>query len=56
MCFTGDDICVDAVLASTCLPTLFQAVTIDGQHYWDGVYMGNPAIYLLIYHCRRATS
>ncbi|WP_206997645.1 patatin-like phospholipase family protein [Trinickia mobilis] len=50
--FTGDDICVDAVLASACVPTLFQAVTIDGQHYWDGGYMGNPAIYPLIYHCK----
>jgi len=50
--FTGDNICVDAVLASACVPTLFQAVTIDGQHYWDGGYMGNPAIYPLIYHCK----
>jgi NTE family protein len=49
--FTGEDICADAVLASACVPTLFQAVTIDGEHYWDGGYMGNPAIYPLIYHC-----
>ncbi|MGU7782276.1 patatin-like phospholipase family protein [Burkholderia sp. PU8-34] len=49
--FTGDDVCAEAVLASACVPTLFQAITIDGQHYWDGGYMGNPAIYPLIYHC-----
>ncbi|MXN77731.1 patatin-like phospholipase family protein [Burkholderia sp. 4701] len=49
--FSGDDVCADAVLASACVPTLFQAITIDGQHYWDGGYMGNPAIYPLIYHC-----
>lgn len=49
--FTGEDVCADAVLASACVPTLFQAVTIDGEHYWDGGYMGNPAIYPLIYHC-----
>jgi len=49
--FTGDDVCVDAVLASACVPTLFQAITIDGEHYWDGGYMGNPAIYPLIYNC-----
>lgn len=49
--FTGDDITADAVLASACVPTLFQAVPIDGEHYWDGGYMGNPAIYPLIYHC-----
>ncbi|MGF6471385.1 patatin-like phospholipase family protein [Paraburkholderia youngii] len=50
--FTGEDICADAVLASACVPTLFHAVTIAGQHYWDGGYMGNPAIYPLIYHCK----
>ena len=30
---------------------MFQAVEIDGEHYWDGGYMGNPAIYPLIYGC-----
>jgi NTE family protein len=30
---------------------LFQAVEIDGEHYWDGGYMGNPAIFPLIYNC-----
>ena len=49
--FTGEDLCVDAVLASACLPTLFQAVTIEGQYYWDGGYVGNPAIFPLIYEC-----
>ncbi|EEA04561.1 Patatin [Burkholderia sp. H160] len=49
--FTGEDICADAVLASACVPTLFHAVAIAGEHYWDGGYMGNPAIYPLIYHC-----
>jgi NTE family protein len=37
------------VLASGCLPFMFQAVEIDGEHYWDGGYMGNPAIFPLIY-------
>ncbi|MGN6665390.1 MAG: patatin-like phospholipase family protein [Trinickia sp.] len=49
--FTGEDVNADAVLASACVPTLFQAVSIDGEHYWDGGYMGNPAIYPLIYQC-----
>lgn len=49
--FSGADLSSDAVLASACVPTLFQAVDIDGEHYWDGGYMGNPAIYPLIYHC-----
>lgn len=45
---------VDAVLASACLPSLFQAVEIDGEHYWDGGYMGNPPIFPVIYHCASA--
>ncbi|MDI1355260.1 MAG: patatin-like phospholipase family protein [bacterium] len=46
--FTNKEITVDAVLASACLPFLFQAVEIDGQFYWDGGYMGNPPISPLI--------
>ena len=49
--FSGKDLCVEAVLASACLPTLFQAVSIEGQYYWDGGYVGNPAIFPLIYEC-----
>ena len=49
--FSGQDMCIEAVLASACLPILFQAVEIDGEHYWDGGYVGNPAIFPLIYHC-----
>jgi NTE family protein len=47
--FETPAITVDAVLASACLPPYFQAIEIDGEHYWDGGYMGNPAIYPLIY-------
>jgi NTE family protein len=49
--FENDVICPERVLASSCLPFLFQAVEIDGEHYWDGGYMGNPAIFPLIYGC-----
>src|SRR5574337_1084049 len=49
--FDRESISTEAVLASACLPFLFQAVQIDGEHYWDGGYVGNPAIYPLIYHC-----
>ena len=49
--FRNDEIGPEAVLASACLPLLFQAVEIDGEHYWDGGYMGNPAIFPLIYGC-----
>ena len=47
--FQTPAITVDTVLASACLPPYFQAVEIDGEHYWDGGYLGNPAIYPLIY-------
>jgi NTE family protein len=46
--FTNKEITVDSVLASACLPFLFQAVEIDGEYYWDGGYMGNPPISPLI--------
>ncbi|MCU0432777.1 MAG: patatin-like phospholipase family protein [Bacteroidia bacterium] len=46
--FHNHEITVEAVLASTCLPMLFQAVEIDGEHYWDGGYMGNPPLTPLI--------
>ena len=49
--FSGKRLCSDAVMASACLPTVFRAVEIDGQHYWDGGYSGNPAIHPLIYQC-----
>ena len=48
--FHTREITADVVLASACLPFLFQAVEIDGEHYWDGGYMGNPALYPLFYH------
>lgn len=49
--FANEEIGSDCVLASACLPFLHQAVAIDGEHYWDGGYMGNPALFPLIYHC-----
>jgi len=50
--FTGQDISASAVMASACLPTIFQAVEIDGEAYWDGGYMGNPALFPIIYNCK----
>jgi NTE family protein len=38
-----------AVMASACVPLIHQAVEVDGQHYWDGGYSGNPPIFPLIY-------
>lgn len=42
--FSGECITLESVMASTALPTVFQAVEIDGEHYWDGGYMGNPPL------------
>ncbi len=50
--FSGPRLTADAVMASACLPTVFQAVEIEGEHYWDGGYAGNPAIHPLIYECK----
>lgn len=49
--FTGKRLTASAVMASACLPMVFQAVEIDGDHFWDGGYSGNPAIHPLIYRC-----
>ena len=52
-CLCADEITTDAILASACLPTLFQAVEIDDpktgrtEAYWDGGYSGNPALFPL---------
>jgi len=48
--FTREELTVDHVLASACLPFMFQAVTIDGVPYWDGGYMGNPPLWPLFDH------
>jgi len=45
--FTDTEVTVDAVLASACLPQLFQAVKINDHYYWDGGYMGNPTLFPL---------
>jgi NTE family protein len=45
--FTARELTADHVLASACLPTIFRAVEIEGEPYWDGGYVGNPALYPL---------
>lgn len=48
--FDNAQITVDALLASACLPHLKQAVQMDDEYYWDGGFLGNPAIFPLIYN------
>lgn len=42
--FTNEELSPDVLLASSCLPKIHRAVEIEGEHYWDGGYMGNPVL------------
>ncbi|MEM8818975.1 MAG: patatin-like phospholipase family protein [Pseudomonadota bacterium] len=46
--FTQPDISIDAILASAALPQMFRAIEIDGEAYWDGGFVANPALYPLV--------
>jgi hypothetical protein len=50
--FKNDAVTPDVLLASACLPTMFQAVEIDGEAYWDGGYSGNPTLTTLVRECK----
>nr|MCU0831152.1 patatin-like phospholipase family protein [Rhizobiaceae bacterium] len=47
--FRKYELTVDHLMASACLPTLFPAVEIEGEHYWDGGFAGNPSLYPFFY-------
>jgi NTE family protein len=49
--FTREELSIDALLASACLPNVHDAVVIDGVPYWDGGFRGNPPIWPFIYSC-----
>ncbi|HMO30568.1 patatin-like phospholipase family protein [Enterovirga sp.] len=46
--FREDEISLDAVLASACLPLIHQAVEIEGESYWDGGFAANPPLLPLV--------
>ncbi len=48
--FHREEVTLDVVMASACLPTMFKAVEIDGVPYWDGGFMGNPVLFPFIDH------
>ena len=50
--FQNAEISPQVLLASACLPQMFQAVEIDGDGYWDGGFAGNPTITPLIKECK----
>ena len=47
--FKNEELCIEAFLASGCLPFLFQTVSVGDENLWDGGYIGNPALFPLIY-------
>lgn len=49
--FSNEELCIEALLATTCLPLIQQAVEWRGSYFWDGGFMGNPILEPLIYHC-----
>jgi NTE family protein len=50
--FSNAQISPEALLASACLPTVFHAIEIEGEDYWDGGFAGNPTITPLVRHCQ----
>ena len=52
--FPNKEITAEHVLASACLPFMMRSPVIDGEAYWDGGFMGNPAIFPVIYGCASA--
>src|SRR5204862_323350 len=48
--FENEELSAEVLLASAALPKVYQAVAIDGEHYWDGGYTGNPALAPLYLH------
>ncbi len=47
--FRNNELSADVILASACLPTLFQAVQIENDFYWDGGYTADPALWPFFY-------
>ncbi|GAA4414012.1 patatin-like phospholipase family protein [Quisquiliibacterium transsilvanicum] len=49
--FRSAEMSADVLLASSCLPTVFQAVEIEGEHYWDGGFLADPPLFPFFYEC-----
>lgn len=52
--FRTPELSIDVAMASACLPFLFKAVEVEGEHYWDGGYTANPALYPTFYETKSA--
>ena len=47
--FDTHEITVNTILASACVPQIYKAVEINGEHFWDGGYVGNPSLFPLLW-------
>ncbi len=45
--FSRKELTADMLMASAALPLLFRAVYVNDEPFWDGGYMGNPALFPL---------
>jgi NTE family protein len=52
--FNREEMTLEAVLASACLPQLHQPVEVDGRLYWDGGYVANPPLLPLVQEAKAA--
>ena len=52
--FRENELTIDVLLASACLPKIHHAIKIEGELYWDGGYTANPAVFPLFYDCESA--
>ena len=50
--FRHDELSLEVLLASACLPTVHRAIEIEGEPYWDGGFAANPAVFPLVFECR----
>jgi NTE family protein len=49
--FAREEITLDALLASACIPSMHHTVAVDGIPYWDGGLAANPPLSVLVYKC-----
>jgi NTE family protein len=49
--FSRDELTIDSLLASACLPSVHHSVEVDGVAYWDGGLTANPPLSALVYQC-----
>ncbi len=49
--FKTEELKIESLLATACLPTIHDAVLVNGEYYWDGGFIGNPVMSPLIHDC-----